>query len=118
MQRPSRARLPRWPRPDRPALLHQFGGLEAAAEIVSAPSSARHAWACRLRVALLVGVIAAPDSISCSHRHCERSEAIHIAARRKLDCFASLAMTRREFRILNSQRSAFPRHDLPELCRI
>src|SRR5438874_13450608 len=29
------------------------------------------------------------------HRHCERSEAIHGAAGRKLDCFASLAMTKR-----------------------
>ena len=28
------------------------------------------------------------------HRHCERSEAIHSAACRDVDCFAPLAMTR------------------------
>src|SRR5438445_12274776 len=28
-------------------------------------------------------------------RHCERSEAIHLSPRRGMDCFASLAMTRR-----------------------
>jgi len=28
-----------------------------------------------------------------SARHCERSEAIHFTAQRKMDCFASLAMT-------------------------
>src|SRR6202022_4731179 len=33
MQRPSRARLRGRPRPDRIALLHQFGGAETAAEI-------------------------------------------------------------------------------------
>ena len=33
MQRPSRPRLRRRPRPDRTTLLHQFGGAEAAAEI-------------------------------------------------------------------------------------
>ena len=31
-----------------------------------------------------------------SGRHCERSEAIHVSASRAMDCFASLAMTRRE----------------------
>jgi hypothetical protein len=29
-------------------------------------------------------------------RHCERSEAIHPSASRAMDCFAALAMTRRE----------------------
>jgi hypothetical protein len=27
------------------------------------------------------------------HRHCERSEAIHLTFRREMDCFAALAMT-------------------------
>src|SRR5207245_5404065 len=32
-------------------------------------------------------------SLSHIHRHCERSEAIHSAARGQMDCFAALAMT-------------------------
>src|SRR5450631_2875544 len=37
-----------------------------------------------------------PEPVACHrhrHRHCERSEAIHGAAQRKMDCFAALAMT-------------------------
>jgi hypothetical protein len=44
-------------------------------------------------------------------RHCERSEAIHRAARGDMDCFvaALLAMTTR-------QKSTFSRHFMPESC--
>jgi hypothetical protein len=36
-----------------------------------------------------------PKFSNSHHRHCERSEAIHRATERKLDCFAALAMTAR-----------------------
>src|SRR6185312_5486891 len=38
------------------------------------------------------------DAPNVPHRHCERSEAIHRATRRGMDCFAWLAMTGRELR--------------------
>jgi len=34
-----------------------------------------------------------PYGYGLSGRHCERSEAIHLTAERKMDCFAALAMT-------------------------
>jgi len=54
------------------------------------------------------GRIAPRDREGMSRRHCERSEAIHGAASKKLDCFAALAMTVLEcvlslFDILNQQ---------------
>jgi hypothetical protein len=42
-------------------------------------------------------------------RHCERSEAIHGAAGREVDCFAALAMTA-------ERACAFSRRDTPEAC--
>src|ERR1700704_2784111 len=44
------------------------------------------------------------------NRHCERSEAIHFAAQRKMDCFAALAMTKNPNTTLSSRRIA------PEVC--
>ena len=51
------------------------------------------------------------------YRHCERSEAIHRAEQRKLDCFASLAMTRRVSNF-NQPNVRIPAARLPGLCRI
>src|SRR5207244_2635774 len=39
------------------------------------------------------------------HRHCERSEAIHVTTRERLDCFVAVAP-----RNDAKHRSAFPRH--------
>jgi hypothetical protein len=41
-------------------------------------------------------------------RHCERSEAIHVATKKRMDCFAALAMTAKH-------TFAFPRRVAPEL---
>src|SRR5215207_3384579 len=65
---------------------------------------------------------------NCIHRHCERSEAIHLSPRRDVDCFASFAMTwmgRRAFntcthiaieRTQSSLLSQFE-HTSPHCCR-
>src|SRR5215216_1446974 len=54
-------------------------------------------------------------------RHCERSEAIHGAASRKVDCFAEPVIGRRfaptRWLAMTAERAcAFSRRDTPEVC--
>ncbi len=61
LQRPSRPCVRRWPRPDRPALLHQFGSAQAATEIASSPSPPFLRWNRGPGYALLSAAGAAND---------------------------------------------------------
>src|SRR5829696_836945 len=57
------------------------------------------------------GAPCAAGSRNCIHRHCERSEAIHChLLYGKMDCFASLAMTKTSSRRLvrRSSRAKYP----------
>ena len=88
VRRPSRPRLQRRTGPNRSALLHQFGGLETRAQIVSqvceasTPASIFKQPVARMSASdIRDGVRVVADIaalIRATHpRHCERSEAIH-----------------------------------------